>query len=106
MKAIPVLPKREREIIKKRADALVRERIQTVTEEERSRIIRESMKLCCLALHEAFGFGNIRLNRLINTINRLCEEKEAEDEVFWWKNDKVLEQAGLKLPKENYEEMM
>lgn len=106
MKAIPIISKKEKDALKKRADALVREQIETVTEEERARIIRESMKLFCLALHEAFGFGNIRLNRLIQTINRLCEEKEAEDEVFWWKNDKVLEQAGLKLPKENYKEMM
>lgn len=106
MKAIPMISQKEKEAIKKRANALVREQIETVTEEERARIIRESMKLCCLALHEAFGFGKIRLNRLIQTINRLCEEKEAEDEVFWWKNDKVLEQAGLKLPKEKYKEMM
>ena len=106
MKAIPMISKKEKDAIKKRANQLVREQIETVTEEERARIIRESMKLCCLALHEAFGFGSIRLNRLIQTVNRLCEEKEAEDEVFWWKNDRVLKMAGLKLPEENYEEMM
>lgn len=66
--------------------------------------VRRIFKLMCLSLHEEFGFGKDRCTRLIQRINALAEEHE-HDEVYWHHVDSVMQDIGVDLAKENYDEV-
>lgn len=55
------LPKREQEAIKK----LMTEQVVEIVDEEEKQMQVIWMKMCCIILHEVFGFGEIRLLRFI-----------------------------------------
>ena len=105
MKAMPVISRREREAAKARAREIIRDEIEIMTKEEEQRIIRETIKIVFLALNEQFHFGPKRLNRLMEVVDKLCDERQL-DEVFWYHNDSALKRLGLNMPDENYDEMM
>lgn len=66
--------------------------------------VRRTLKLLCLALHEEFGFGALRLGRLVQRVNHLGDVA-AKDEVFWAHVDRVMHQIGMTFEDENYEEV-
>ena len=82
--------------------------IRQYTKEELTRQaqgnVRRLFKLMCLSLHEEFGFGRDRCNRLIQRINDLAAEHET-DEVYWTHVDRVMEEIGVEFIAENYDEV-
>ena len=66
--------------------------------------VRRIFKLMCASLHEEFGFGKDRLNRLIKRINDLAQEHE-NDEVYWTHIDRVVQELGVEFIAEDYEEV-
>ena len=66
--------------------------------------VRRIFKLMCLSLHEEFGFGKDRCNRLIKRINELAAEHET-DEVYWAHVDRVMSEIGVEFATENYDEV-
>lgn len=51
--------------------------------------MRRFFKLMCVALHEQFGFGRVRLAQAIAAIEKLSIEHEW-DEIFWNHIDRVV----------------
>lgn len=51
--------------------------------------IRRIFKLLCVALHESYGFGRRRLQKVLETISRTAQEADA-DEVYWAHVDRVV----------------
>ena len=64
------------------------------------KVMRRFFKLMCVSLNEDFGFGKIRLMRLISRISRVAAE-HATDEVYWTHVDRRIEQLGLEFSKED-----
>ena len=51
--------------------------------------IRRIFKLLCVALHESYGFGRRRLQKVLETISRTAQEADA-DEVYLAHVDRVV----------------
>lgn len=67
--------------------------------------MRRWYKLLCAALNQSFGFGAQRLDRLMDEINLLSDEKK-DDPVFWEHVDTLLiDQVGMAFDRENYKEV-
>lgn len=64
-------------------------------EQERKRVTRRFFKLFICALNEMYGFGVTRLLRLVNRVNELSTEGEANP-VFWKEIDHtVIDYLGI-----------
>jgi hypothetical protein len=61
------LPQREKEAIKK----LMTEHVYELVDEEEKQIQVTWMKMCCIILHEVYGFGETRLLRFIARWKRM-----------------------------------
>lgn len=72
--------------------------------EQSNAMTRRVFKLFCVSLHQEFGFGKDRLNRLIAKVEDIGAERE-QDEVFWGHVDKYCKVLGLDFPDEDYERM-
>ena len=66
---------------------------------EKEAIVRQYMKLTCIALNEQFGFGQRRLEALIAEIIRLSDISETDEE-FWTHVDQRLQQLGIEFLEE------
>lgn len=77
-----------------RQRAAVKELVAGEMAGQREVVTRRLMKLVCLCLSREFGFGPVRLGRLVESINRLLAEEGGEPE-FWYRVDKALEKMGL-----------
>lgn len=92
MKAHISLSAKQRASINKDIQLLAQQAIVA----EREDIVRRSLKLMLCVLHNEFGFGNCRANRLMSCVNELSAEANT-DEIFWEQIDKVvIERMGLK----------
>ena len=65
---------------------------------------RRIFKLWCAALHEEYGFGKVRLRRILQRVSEVAEI-HAHDEVYWTHVDMLMDQLGLAFEKENYAEV-
>ena len=63
-------------------------------------VMRRFFKLMCVSLNEDFGFGKVRLMRLIDRISTVAAEHE-HDEVYWVHVDRRIGQLGLDFSKES-----
>ena len=72
--------------------------------EQSNDMTRRVFKLFCVSLHQEFGFGKDRLNRLIAKVEEISTERE-QDEVFWSHVDRYCKSIGLDFPDEDYERM-
>jgi hypothetical protein len=78
---------------------------------ERKRLIesleqkRRWYKLVLIALHNDFGFGPERMEKMIDSLNRFSDQQKT-DEVFWEHVDHLLiNELGLPFDRENYEKV-
>ncbi len=55
---------------------------------------RRIMKMFCVSLNEEFGFGHDRLMRLVGKVVAMIHE-HSDDEIFWAKVDRLLNQIGM-----------
>ena len=84
--------------------AAIRESVAEELRRQGEDCMRRFLKLMCVSLNDDFGFGPVRLSRLINRISKLSVE-HITDEVFWNHIDKRLEQMGIPFQPEDYELM-
>lgn len=92
------------DILSKEQKTAIREYAKEAFTKQAQDNVRRLFKLMCLSLHEEFGFGKDRCTRLIGRINALAEEHE-HDEVYWNHVDSVMQDIGVDLAKENYDEV-
>ncbi|MFA5659128.1 MAG: hypothetical protein WC900_07575 [Oscillospiraceae bacterium] len=65
--------------------------------------MRRYFKIVFAMLHLDFGFGNERLNKALDGINRLSDEAK-QDPIFWEHIDKLLiDQMKIDFEREDYE---
>lgn len=82
----------------------IRAKVKEEFKEQSNNMTRRVFKLFCVSLHQEFGFGKDRLNRLIEKVEGIGAERE-QDEVFWAHVDKYCKVLGLDFPEEDYERM-
>jgi hypothetical protein len=82
----------------------IRAKVEEEFKEQSNNMTRRVFKLFCISLHQEFGFGKDRLNRLIAKVEEISGERE-QDEVFWAHVDKYCKVLGLNFPDEDYERM-
>lgn len=64
-------------------------------EKERNKVMRRFFKLFMCVMHEEFGFGVRRLNRLVNRVNELTAQGE-NNPIFWKEIDHtVIDYMGI-----------
>ena len=61
-------------------------------------------KMFCVALHMQYGFGKIRIQRVLDKIEEIAKERD-HDEVFWSHMDIYCKHLGFEFKDENYERM-
>nr|DAS13050.1 MAG TPA: hypothetical protein [Caudoviricetes sp.] len=67
---------------------------------EKEAIVRQYMKLTCIALNERLGFGQKRLEVLMAEIIRMSDISETDEE-FWTHVDRRIRQLGLEFLEED-----
>lgn len=83
----------------------IRQEVDNYYKQAGNDMTRRMFKLFCLALNEEFGFGKIRLARLIAKVSE-WSLKSADDEVFWGHTDRqIIDRMGMEFERENYEVM-
>lgn len=64
--------------------------------------MRRYMKLTSVILNQDFEFGKSRINKFLDRIIELSDDKE-QDEEFWYHIDKiVIDQVGVPFERESY----
>lgn len=89
---------------RKAIDGYTKHRVAEYYEKQGEEITRRVMKLFCTTLHDDFGFGCERLNKVVIGVSKRIE-KSKKDEVFWFHEDRDLNRIGMKFPNEDYEVM-
>lgn len=85
-KLTPTVTPRQREAISK----IAREKAM----EETADIVRRVYKIVCLSLNKQFGFGAVRLARLLAETQAVSGQVDADEEL-WTHIDARLHQMGL-----------
>lgn len=68
---------------------LILAEVEAEMKRQRRDMTRRFFKLPCIALHELYGFGYLRLGTVVERITELADEHD-QDEVFWAHVDRVL----------------
>lgn len=84
--------------------AAIREQVAEELKRQAQGNTRRIFKLLCASLHEEYGFGKVRLMRIIDRINKVAAEHET-DEVYWTHIDMLMKQIGIAFATENYDEI-
>lgn len=101
MKARIQIPKSYR----KQVDEYVRDSSAEYLKKEKLELTRRTIKLACVILNDLFGFGKLRLTRLVVAISDFTSQR-ADDPVYWKHiDDRLINEIGLDFERENYEEM-
>ena len=91
------LPRREKEVIKR----LMTEQVVEIVDEEEKQMQVAWMKMCCIILHEVYGFGEIRLLRFIARWKRMYAKNkryttnESRDEWLDGEMKKLFKSCGF-----------
>lgn len=84
----------------------MRERVYQFAKEEIERqqigATRRFLKLAILTARKVFGYGFKKLLEYAREFNNMLEESK-KDEIFWYHNDKALDQLGFEFEHEDYE---
>lgn len=92
------LTKKENQLIHEESHRVVMQLMGKETE----RIVRKTLKMCCVALNREFGFGKTRLNKVLATYFSLMEKED--EETFAQHLDKVvIDELELKFEREQEE---
>jgi len=89
------LTKKENQLIHEESHRVVMKLMGKETE----RIVRKTLKICCVALNRQYGFGKDRLNKLLATYFSLVES-ENEDTFAYHLDKVVIDELGLKFERE------
>lgn len=89
------LTKKMNKDIKEQSEIVVRELIAKDTQ----KIVRKTLKMCCVALNREYGFGKARLDKLLDTYFKLVAE-EDEDNFAYHLDKVVIDELGLKFERE------
>ena len=87
-------------IVSKAQKRAVNDLLEVEMGKQYQKVMRRFFKLMCVSLNEDFGFGKVRLMRLISRISRVAAE-HANDEIYWTHVDRRIEQLGLEFSKED-----
>lgn len=90
--------------VSKSHQARIRTEVKKEFEKQSNDMARRFFKLFCVALHQEFGFGKDRFERVIAKIQEISGERE-HDEVFWSHVDNYCKHLGFEFDDENYERM-
>ena len=101
MKArIPQLSNRQRKLAQQEIDKIWEETEQKKYED----LTRRILKTFIYVMYMEFGWGRVRLIRLVNAFTKRMEESD-KDEVFWEHTDRVvMDHLGLDFKKRDYTE--
>lgn len=89
------LTKKENQLIHEESHRVVMQLMGKETE----KIVRKTLKMCCVALNREYGFGKARLDKLLNTYFKLGAE-EDEDNFAYHLDKVVIDELGLKFERE------
>lgn len=105
MKArVPQLSSRQKKLAKQEIDVLIDKAWREKEEQFTIDLTRRILKTLCRVLYTEFGWGRIRLIRLINAFTK-CMDDSDTDEVYWEHTDRiVIDQLGLDFGKRDYTE--
>lgn len=81
--------------VKRAADEYVRENLAD--------IIRRIFKILAIVLNEQYGFGKVRIGRVLAAVNEAAADQQR-DEVFWSHVDARVKQLGFDFEDENWKE--
>lgn len=81
---------------------VIRELVAKEHEKAKHDTTRRIMKIFCVTLNDAFGFGKGRLSLLVNKVYEITNE-HADDEIFWARVDRKLHQIGMDFQDEEWE---
>ena len=89
--------------INKKIKNKVKEEVAMEYERQGADATRRLFKLFCVSLNKKYGFGKIRISKVLQEVEELSLESK-KDEAFWTHTDKVvIDQIGIDFEKENYE---
>jgi hypothetical protein len=88
----------------KKQQETVRELMQEQFRKEAEGHTRRLLKIVCIALNEAEGFGIQRIARFMDAVTKISDE-HMTDIVFWTHVDRMLKQMGVPFIPEDYEEL-
>lgn len=89
---------------KMKKDALAEIKVAVAKERDRvaQQIVRRTLKLVLFELHNNYGFGLNRLNKLMKGVEDLTL-KANEDEIFWEHIDReLIDRVGLTFEERDY----
>lgn len=87
--------------VSKKQQEVARELVKEQFRSEAQGHTRRLLKIVCIALNEAEGFGKQRLGRFLDMVTQISDE-HMDDEVFWTHADKRIEQMGIPFIPEDY----
>lgn len=90
--------------IDKKFQKRIRDEVAEEFKKQSNDMTRRVIKAICVSLNQEYGFGKIRLLRLIDRLEEISKERE-HDEVFWSHIDIYCKHLGLDFPDEDYEKM-
>lgn len=101
MKARIPLPK----TYKDQANDYIKEASANYVKSQKLEFTRRTIKLMCVVLNEMFGFGKMRLTRLVMAVSDFTMQR-ADDPVYWKHiDDRLIKEIGLDFEREKYEEL-
>ena len=105
MKArIPMLTARQQKAYEAEAERYVLAEWDKLKSTVTERIVRRSLKVACVALHNMEGYGAQRLERFVNECGRITAEVNT-DPIIWEHIDQLLiDRFGMKWGERDYTE--
>ena len=83
----------------------VKEQVDIYYRQEGKNFVRRAFKMLFVILHQEYGFSTKRLCNIMEKVSDFGGERK-NDEVYWCRIDRLLiDELGLPLDRENYEEM-
>ena len=82
----------------------IRNEVAKEFEKQSNDMTMRVFKMFCVALHKAFGFGKVRISRVLEQVEEIAKERE-HDEVFWAHIDRYCKHLGFEFDDEDYEKM-
>lgn len=92
------------QITTKQQKQAIRELVENELKKGQRDNTRRIMKMFCVSLNEEFGFGQSRLTRLVGKVVSMIDE-HSDDEIFWAKVDRLLNQIGMGFQDEEDEKL-
>lgn len=89
----------ERDRLKKELVRINDKFLNDMYKEQKRDICNNLLKIICIAMNESLGLGSVRLERVLEEINKMCQEEQRDFEDFWLDKER---QCKRILGKEKY----